>query len=38
MRNNYYKKYIKKFFLEKYYRIKVDIKQNTHPKHPQSIT
>ena len=37
MRNNYYKKYIKKT-LEKYYTIKVDIKQNTHPKHSQSIT
>ena len=40
MRNNYkYKKkknYLskKKKTLEEYYRIKVDIEQNTHPKHP----
>ena len=44
MRNNYkYKKkknYLskKKKTLEEYYRIKVDIEQNTHPKHPQPIT
>ena len=35
MRNNYKKK---KNTLEEYYRIKVDIEQNTHPKHPQPIT
>ena len=35
---NYSIEVMKKKILKEYYIIKVDIEQNTHPKHPQSFT